>query len=97
MADIVSTDSTSGNNSYASRVKRLHHIMKFRNPEDEQAFVFDCISDIKAKQYLHAMNNVVGGLKNIIAVSKIENNQMVVYLISKEVQSSIATSKTLCD
>lgn len=86
MTSITPPQHTTGNNNtYANKVKKLHRITRFRNPEDEQAFVFNCVSDFKVKQYLHALKNEVGGPKNVIAASKIEENQMVVHLISKEI------------
>lgn len=72
-------------NTYANTVKKLRRITKFKNPVDEQGFIFNCVPDLKVKQYLHALKTNVGGPKNIIAASKIEDNQIVIHLQSKEV------------
>lgn len=85
-------DSSSSTASYASKIKKMHRITRFRNPVDEQAFIFNCSSEYKVKQYLHALKGKVGGPQNVIAASKIEDNQMVVHLISKEVLNSFIES-----
>lgn len=74
----LSTNKTT-NSTYADKIKNhIPPLINFMHPKDNQAIVFNCISDYRFRDYLMELKDLVKGPRNIIATSKVSNNRIII-------------------
>lgn len=93
MATLPTTSSSTNlSASYSDKLQnkpRIIPITEITHPTDDQAFVFNCISDYKIRDYLIALKDLVGGPKNMVAVSKVSKNRIIIHLSSSELVDNL--------
>lgn len=55
-------------------------LTEFTQPNDDQAIVFNCISDYRVIDYLLIIKDLVSGPQNIVAASKVSRNRIIFHL-----------------
>lgn len=77
------------------QVQKFSQVLKNSQfPKKDQAIILNHINELNKVDYARAVANIVDA-ENIIAISKISNNRICVYLSSKELVDKITANDTI--
>lgn len=72
--------------SYADKARpKIPPLTDFQYPKDDQGIVFNAIRDYRLRDYLVAIKDPIGGPQNVIAISKVSGNRIVLFLKNAEI------------
>lgn len=66
------------------RKSKIIPLTEINAPNDNQAIIFDCVLEFKIQDYLVVIHQLVNGAHNIVGLSKVSKNRIIIQLQTKE-------------